>query len=315
MMPVFNGERYLRESIASLLEQTYRDFELIIVNDGSTDGTLQVTREFADPRIRLLDRSLNRGVVYSRNEALDAAQGEFLAFFDADDVAHPDKFRIQLQYLRHHPELGLVGSTARRIGPRGEHLGHWKLHGGPDELIANMLFHNAFVNSSVVFRKEALDGLRFVEGLAPCEDYLFWWMMMQHNRASILGPPLLSYRVHGQSLTGSQPERLQHCDREVARNILTGAGMEPTENELDGHLGLKYGRRLKHAGELSALRSWFLKLAREQRSAPRQVMRRVLINRWLKVIYLCRPRLLLMLSAGADLRFWAELLRSYPLHR
>ncbi|MBE0641940.1 MAG: glycosyltransferase [Bacteroidales bacterium] len=304
LMPVYNGERYLRESISSILNQSFHDFELIIVNDGSQDGTAGLVSRYTDPRIRFIDRKENLGVVHSRNEALDAARGDFLAFFDADDIAHPEKFSIQMDFMRKNPEVGVLGTTALRIGPRGEVLGKWKLRGQSDHIRARMLFHNAFVNSSVIFRNDVLSALRFTEGMAPCEDYLFWWKMIQGTKAHILRRSLTLYRVHQDSLTGANPGTLARCDREVTRIILEDAGIRLSEDLLCLHLELKSGRSLKRKADLKALRNWLLQMETQQQVVPHRIMRNTLVNRWIKVIWLCRRYPLLMLRALADLRLW-----------
>lgn len=309
LMPVFNGERYIRESIASILGQTYTDFELIIVNDGSTDDTASIVREFKDPRIRFIHRENNKGVVYSRNEVLDAARGDILAFFDADDLAHPDKFWLQIDFLQKHPGIAIVGTRAFRIGPEGDRLGSWPLHGHPEKIRARMLFHNAFVNSSVVFRNETLSGLRCTKGMAPCEDYLLWWQMMKQGQAHILNKTLTRYRVHPASLTGAFPDTLHSCDRIVTRMILEDAGLQPTEVELSTHLALKYGRRIVSVKELKTLRNWLVRLAREQIIVPGRIMRITLLNRWAKVVYLCRSNPILMLRAILEFGCWLYLTR------
>src|SRR5262249_44460136 len=123
MMPVYNAERYVGKAIESVLNQTLSDFELVIVNDGSTDGSLEILQEYAarDPRIRLTSRP-NVGLVGSRNELLDAARSNLVACMDADDISRSDRLERQVEYLRAHPDCVLVGSRVIIIDPDGQPL-------------------------------------------------------------------------------------------------------------------------------------------------------------------------------------------------
>ena len=111
-MPVFNASRTLADSVASILQQDYTDWELLILDDGSTDGTAELARSFADPRIRVLADGRNRGLAARLNEAVGLSRGEYFARMDGDDIAYPQRLARQLEYLRQHPEVDLVGGWA-----------------------------------------------------------------------------------------------------------------------------------------------------------------------------------------------------------
>ena len=120
LLAVYNGQQYLREAIDSILSQTFRDFEFLIIDDGSTDNTLFILNEYArrDSRIKLVTRP-NKGLTYTLNEGIFLARGEFLARMDADDICLPQRFEKQLAYLRQHPECVLVGSRVQLMDPEG----------------------------------------------------------------------------------------------------------------------------------------------------------------------------------------------------
>src|SRR5512135_1833139 len=125
-MPVYNAERYIARAVESILGQTFGDFEFLILDDGSTDGSLEILRRYAnhDPRIRLTSRP-NKGLPPSLNELVDQARGEFIARMDADDVALPERFARQVEYLRAHPDCVLVGSRVQLVDPEGDPLCDW----------------------------------------------------------------------------------------------------------------------------------------------------------------------------------------------
>lgn len=111
-MPVFNGGKFIRESIESVLSQTFTDFELIIVDDGSTDNTIDIIRSFEDKRIRLLLNESNRGIGYTRNKALENSKGKYVAVLDSDDIAYPTRLEKQVHFLENNSDYAAIGSGA-----------------------------------------------------------------------------------------------------------------------------------------------------------------------------------------------------------
>ena len=122
IMPVYNGERYLSQAIESILNQTFRDFELLIINDGSTDRSREIAASYADPRIVLTDNERNMGLSRSLNRGIRLARGEYIARQDADDLSHPDRLRRQVEYLERHPDTVLLGTRIQWIDPQGQSL-------------------------------------------------------------------------------------------------------------------------------------------------------------------------------------------------
>lgn len=114
VMPVYNAESYLNDSITSILKQTYRDFEFIIIDDGSTDNSLSVIKEFKDKRIKIISRE-NRGIAYSLNQAIEMSSGEYIARMDADDISSEDRLEKQVEYLDNNLQIGLVGSRFKML--------------------------------------------------------------------------------------------------------------------------------------------------------------------------------------------------------
>ena len=152
LMPVFNGEKFIRESIASILNQTFPDFEFLIINDGSTDHSLAIIEEYArcDARIRIISRE-NKGLAATLNEGIDLARGDYIARMDCDDISYPRRLERQLQYMRAHPDCVLCGSLAYGMAENGEKLGIVSLHVVPPWAIwSTCIFDSPFVHPSVV---------------------------------------------------------------------------------------------------------------------------------------------------------------------
>lgn len=152
-MAAYNAAAYIAESIESVLQQTYTNFELLIVDDGSADETVDIILGFQDSRIRLIQNEINKGLPYTRNIALKEAKGEFLAILDSDDTAIPERLAIQIQYFLSRPQLAVLGGSAFVIDDWGMRTGQEMIPiCGSDQLHAALLFYNSFVHSTVMLR-------------------------------------------------------------------------------------------------------------------------------------------------------------------
>ena len=191
---VYNGADHLRESVQSILDQTFRDFEHIVVDDASTDDTGRILKEFAasDPRIRVVTNERNVGRGGARNAALRLARGEYIAIQDADDVSLPDRLRLQLEFLRARPEVFLAGGAAETIDDQGNKTGLIRPPEDPDSLRRILLYDahcNPIVHPTAMFRKE---GRRFYRGkFERAQDYDFFLCLLTDGKAFANLPQIL----------------------------------------------------------------------------------------------------------------------------
>ena len=152
-MPVYNAERFLDKAIESILNQTYKAFDFLIINDGSTDNSHKILESYKekDARITLYENEGNKGVCYTRNRGLDLCHTEYIAFMDADDIAPLNRLEREIAYLDSHPELAGVGGIAQSIDEDGEVIsGMFPLFQNPDYIKVNMMFENTLANGSVM---------------------------------------------------------------------------------------------------------------------------------------------------------------------
>ncbi len=217
VMPVYNGERYLAAAVDSILSQSEADFELIILDDGSTDGSPDIIARYAerDPRIRFLRDAVNRGLAARLNQGIELAATPLIARMDQDDISLPSRFAAQLAHLGAHPDCVLIGSRVVIIDPdgdelmeMGEALSHEAIDSGLMTGAGQLLYH-----PSVIFRKVAAQA---VGGYDPAyrgvEDLDFFLKLAERGRLENLPAPLLKYREHFQKMGFM---RLTEQEREI----------------------------------------------------------------------------------------------------
>jgi glycosyltransferase involved in cell wall biosynthesis len=223
VMSVHNGERYLAEAVQSVLNQTFRDFELIIINDGSTDRTGEILEGFAraHSRIRLISRE-NKGLSYSLNEGVLAARGEWVARMDADDVALPYRFDRQLRWLeKSGADIG--GSSVRVIGTWRRRV--WVYPSDPEEIKARLLFNSAFAHPAIMARRSVLTGHVYADSSLPSEDYHLWTRLaLAGVRMTNCPDVLLNYRLHNSQISAAKQGMQQMKRDSIAAAYWSGSG-------------------------------------------------------------------------------------------
>jgi hypothetical protein len=203
VLPVRNGERYIAEAITSIVEQTFRNFEVVVVDDGSCDCTLQILAEWAvrDPRIRLLARPRS-GLVAALEAGRAAAQGFYLARMDADDIADPERLRRQVEYLDRHPEVVAIGGQIELIDAKGRSLGRRVFPVTPADCRTYLKRGAPFCHPAVMMRPDAValvGGYR--ASFEPAEDIDLWLRLAKVGELANLDVNVLRYRVHAASMT------------------------------------------------------------------------------------------------------------------
>ena len=220
LVPVHNAAPYLAESIGSILSQTFRDFELIAVDDGSSDGSKELLEALAmrDRRIRLLHLTENRGIVGALNTGLELCTGEYVARMDGDDLAHPERLRLQLEFLEAHRDHVACGCDLWMFGARHWYARYPRIDAECKSLLA--LFP-CLSHPAVVLRRSALDPAPYREDYRLAEDYKLWVDLIPKGRFANIPRPLVRYRIHpGQSIaTASAPQRRVHA-RIAAERLL-----------------------------------------------------------------------------------------------
>lgn len=236
LMSVYNGERYLSQSIESILNQSFSDFEFIIIDDGSSDSSWEILTKAADrdARILLLRNDSNLGLSKSLNRGIALAKGAYIARQDADDVAQPERLSIQLDLFEASPVLVLAGSAYLLINGKGEII-RTEFYPVDDTSIRwQMLFHNSFAHSSVMVRADVLTahGLRYNEECRYAQDYELWSRLLNHGSAVNCIEPLISYRLHDGNQGSDAYLKQQAIATRIAMTSTGKLGIQVNEQEM-----------------------------------------------------------------------------------
>jgi glycosyltransferase involved in cell wall biosynthesis len=284
LMPVFNGEKYLPAAIKSILSQTYTDFELLIIEDGSTDGSPSIIKGFKDPRIRVEENGVNKGLVYSRNRGIEISRGEYIACMDCDDISLPERLAIQVAFMDAHPDIGLSGTWLQVIDDEPGYVQKYLTN--PDEIKANLLFYTSIAQPSAIIRKSVLESthLRYDNThMHYYEDYGLWVALSLHTKISNIPRVLVQYRVHAKSFSHSNARENKIGANMIRKIQLERLGMTPSERDMLFHNSLKPNEEMGIEEYLKGEEAWLKKIRAangRMRLYRDEALDSVLYNRW-----------------------------------
>ncbi|HEY8776052.1 MAG TPA: glycosyltransferase [Gaiellaceae bacterium] len=243
LLAVHDGERFLREAVESVLQQTLSDLELIVVDDASTDGTPEVLGALADDRVIVLRNDEQAGLAASLNRALEGAGGRYVARLDDDDIAVPDRLERQLSRIRSEPHVAIVGSAVVDLDAEGGRGRTHRLPSGGAALRWHALFSSPFFHPTVLVDRETLDrhGLRYDPAFLESEDYDLWTRLFAFADGANLAEPLVEKRVHAGQASLRRGELQQSFQRQVALREI--ARLAPALGEQQAELAWGLGSR------------------------------------------------------------------------
>lgn len=210
LMPVYNAGRYLRQAVDSILDQTYSDFELIAINDGSTDGSGKILDNYAaiDSRVRVVHQK-NQGLVASLNHAIELSRGEYLARQDGDDISFPSRFEQQVKVLDSDPEVVLVSGGFEVFDKDDEFLYREVLTADNQDIKRAMYLRNPIGHGSVLFRREAGISAGLYSGdHGPTEDYELWSRLAKIGKFAAVEQAVYHWRVNPTGITSTSSKRM-----------------------------------------------------------------------------------------------------------
>lgn len=240
IVPTHNRAHYLGHALASLRDQTLREIEIIVVDDGSTDTTRELLAAFDDPRLVVVRHAINRGIPAARNSGLERASGRFVAWLDSDDISRPDRLERQSAYLSSHPETAMIGCCAGKIDPAGRHIAGTRVPPFEDGAIqAWLLFRSAFQQSSIMGRSEVLKAFPYRLENPVCEDYdVFLRLGAAGHRLENLPLVLIDRRIHPDQTVRTSEMLIPARTGTLLAPVLARLGMVFSSQDLERHVQL-----------------------------------------------------------------------------
>ena len=267
LLPAYNAQQWLREAVDSMLRQTMKGFELLVVDDGSTDATARILQSYSDKRLHVVTHQTNQGLIASLNRGIEHATGEFVARMDADDISHPRRLELQLNYLRAHPEVGVCGTWFHvRRGIRRTTV---RIPCDHEAISARLFFRSPFGHPTVMMRKALFqrEGL-FYDPLANhAEDFDLWVRARSRTRFANLPRALLDYRVHAGQVSSRHLQPQSEAASRVRLKQLAMLLPRASTSQADLHLRVCDGHLFHSALELSSARTWLDTLQEANRKA------------------------------------------------
>lgn len=251
VMPVYNGKEYLKESINSILDQTYTDWEFLIINEhGSNDGSKEIIEEYSkvDSRIILIQNEERLGISASMNVGIDRASGKYIARMDADDISMPKRFQKQVEFMENNPDIGMCGVEVEIFGSNSF---EWGLETDRNKLATNILFYSPSVHPTVMIRKEILDkyNLRYNEDYRASEDYELFAKICSVTSVANINEVLFRYRIMENNATFKNNDIGIVLYSEVMNNQFEKMGLKFTEEEIQ-LLSPHYSMKQSEGGEV-----------------------------------------------------------------
>ncbi|MFC1775252.1 glycosyltransferase family 2 protein [Patescibacteria group bacterium] len=307
LMPVYNGEEYLKEAIDGVLNQTFTDFEFFILNDGSTDNGENIIKSYTDPRIKLINSDKNRGQAEIINEALDIVQSKYVVRVDCDDICLPKRLQTQVDFMDKNPEIGISGTWAKVMGKQTKK--YIKPPSDFEKIKVTMLFNTAMMQPSTIMRREMLDkyNLRYDKTFKYSGDYEFWTRAIQYFPITNIKKVLFLYRMHEKSVSNLYSDIQKQNSLKNKLNQLKKINVIPSEEELIIHQNIYKPIEYKIDDFLNQTETWLVKLINQNKKikyCEELQFSEIISKRWLKV---CN------INANYNLkifkRFWDSILR------
>jgi glycosyltransferase involved in cell wall biosynthesis len=256
-MPVHNREAYVFEAVSSILNQTVRDLELIIINDFCNDRSMDIINSIHDDRIIIINNEQNLGITKSLNKGIRSAKGRFIARMDDDDISHPKRFERELEFLESHPDISVVGTYPRLIGDQS---GIWELPRDNDLIVSYLIFQPMLVNPSTILRREVFDEYLYDESFLTSEDYELWTRVAKKYKFHNINEVLISYRRHpGQSVVYAKPMQIEYRKR-IQKRHLAELGIDYSEGQLQLHADIGNWVFHKEPDWVNEAGKWLIKL-------------------------------------------------------
>jgi len=260
LMPVYNGEKYLREAIDSILNQTYPDFEFLIIDDGSTDRSYEIISSYQDSRIKLLKNSKNLGLIQTLNIGLENSDTEYIARMDCDDISLPQRLEKQIVFMDKNPSVGISGTWVKPFGGKSGKV--WKYETDPEKIKAQLFFDSCLAHPSIIIRESMLakNKLSYDCRHLHAEDWGLWQKASFCFDLGNLPQLLLLYRISDSSVRMKNNEIYEQTLFELDKTNLESLGIEIKQQDIILHRKIASWSFEKSKEFVKDSEEWLLKL-------------------------------------------------------
>lgn len=279
VLSVYNSGFYLREAINSILTQTFTDFEFLIVDDGSTDDSLEIIRSYSDKRIILIQNKNNLGLATSLNKAIRLAKGKYIARMDADDIAMPFRLYKQVMFMEKNIHLDLSGSWVKVFGAVKNVV--WRYPALNDEIKAQIIFNSAFAHPSVIYRRDIFlkKGLLYDESVKRGQDYELWSRVIKSCKVGNIQEVLLLYRIHYKQIGKVHQSGQADTAKTIRLKLLKELDCNVSDMQYNVHENLSYYK----SSDISTASNWLVKLVeanKESKYCDEKIFNKVMLERF-----------------------------------
>lgn len=258
-MAAYNAGNYIAEAIESVLSQTYQNWELIIINDCSTDTTADEIAKFNDHRIKVFHNEQNEGIVYTRNRALHYSQGKYIAVLDADDVFFFDKLEKQIHFMESNSDFGLIGTNMLQIDKQGKPITILELNAPNNHFPFILLFNNFLLHSSVLMHRSLAIKFLYrplVKDYSPCEDAQIYVDISRERKIWNLPEVLVKYRIHNNSISKTRQDKIDEYQKSIILDQLKKLHIQPNEREFQVHINSYKEKKGVLINDIKEITSW-----------------------------------------------------------
>ena len=289
ILPVYNAEAFLAEAIESILNQSFKDFELIILNDGSTDASKDIILSFDDARIKYIENETNLGLIKTPNKGIGLCNGKYIIRMDADDICEPQRIEKQILFMEKHPDIGVCGTWAKVINKKGEITGKIVNQTNPLFVSISLLFSAPLVQPATCFKASILKK-HLYHDVTIAEDYDLWTRLDKETKMANIPEYLFRYRWHDTNISKTKQELQEQIKETLIRRVLSELSLNPNDEMMQIHrlsfslYTLGKGTQTKvNPSDLKKSGQWFSKLLSSNKLHKKynqQALRAFLWGRW-----------------------------------
>lgn len=284
IMSVYNTKtEYLKEAIDSILNQTFNQFEFIIVNDGSDYKTQETLDEYVDKRIKIITNQTNLGLTQSLNIALEIAQGKYIARMDADDISMPDRLKKQYNYMEKNKEIGVLGCwTGNNVNNKVQ---HWCGNVSSEWRRVEMLFGNCGIaHPTAMIRKSILDQeqIKYNETIKKSQDYELWTKLLKYTKMAVYPEKLFIYRLHSGQITVYASKQQKFYSERIRRRLFDELQIQLSEKQMAQILDLK--KTILNMNELEQVFQKLEKANENLKIYDDKILHYALVNIWVEIV-------------------------------